>query len=413
MSQIHKGAKVPNAGRIGWSPFRTDMFGRTKVSDPFTVFDSQHRYKDSGDFSDETSGTATVSHLTNESTALLSIGTASGDKITRESRRVFPYQPGKSLQVMQTFVFSAPKAGLRQRAGYFSRQNGVYLEQDGLDKYIVIRSFVTGEIVNTRVPQSQWNVDRLDGTGPTDLVLDLTKAQIFITEYEWLGAGSIRVGFMIDGVFVTAHQFNHSNLISTVYITTATLPVRYEIENTANTASASAMRQICVSVLSNGGYQRLTEDWTAARTSTVNISTDFYPIVAIRLASGRTDAVIVPTGISVLPVAQGNYQYALIRNPSAVTGGTWVNHTPSTGNVDYNISATAMTGGTIVLEGLISSSNQGAGAVNLGNTDVVRFDLQLGRTNADTPVSDVMVLAVKSLGATQSCIGSLSWNDLV
>ena len=405
--------RIPNADRMGWSNFRIDMFGRTKVSDPFTLFDSQHRYKDSGDFSDETSGTATVSHLPNESTALLSIGTASGDKITRESRRVFPYQPGKSLQVMQTFVFSAPKAGLRQRAGYFSRQNGVYLEQDGLDAYIVIRSFVTGQVVNNRIPQSQWNVDRLDGTGPTDLVLDLTKAQIFITEYEWLGAGSIRVGFMIDGVFVTAHQFNHSNHISTVYITTATLPVRYEIENTANTASASAMRQICVSVLSNGGYQRLTEDWTAARTSTVNISTDFYPIVAIRLASGRTDAVIVPTGISVLPVAQGNYQYALIKNPTAVTEGTWINHTPSTGNVDYNISATAMTGGTVVLEGLISSSNQGAGAVNLGNTDIVRFDLQLGRTNADTPVSDVMVLAVKSLGATQSCIGSLSWNDLV
>ena len=405
--------RILNANRMGWSTFKTDMFGRTKVSDPFTLFDSQHRYKDSGDFSDDTSGTATVSHLTNESTALLTIGTASGDKITRESRRVFPYQPGKSLQVMQTFVFAPPKAGLRQRAGYFSRQNGIYLEQDGLDAYIVIRSFVTGEVVNTRIPQSEWNVDRLDGTGPTDLVLDLTKAQIFITEYEWLGAGSIRVGFMIDGVFITAHQFNHSNLISTVYITTATLPVRYEIENTAATASASAMRQICVSVISNGGYQRTTEEWTAARTTTVNISTDFYPIAAIRLAFGRTDAVVIPTALSLLPIAQGNYQYALIRNPTAVTGGTWTAHTPSTGNVEYNVSATAMTGGVIVFEGLTTSSNQGSNAINLGNTDLVRFDLQLGRTNASTPVSDVLVLAVRSLGGTQSAIGSISWSDLV
>jgi hypothetical protein len=405
--------RIPNAQRLGWSTFRTDMFGRTKISEPYTLFDSQHRYKESGDFSDETTGTATVSYLPNESTALLTIGTASGDKITRESKKVFPYQPGKSLQVMQTFVFAPPKAGLRQRAGYFSRQNGVYLEQDGFDAYIVIRSFTTGQVVNLRVPQSEWNVDRLDGTGPTDLVIDLTKAQIFITEYEWLGAGSIRIGFMIDGVFVTAHQFNHANLISTVYITTATLPVRYEIENTAATSSSSAMRQICVSVLSNGGYQRTTEDWTASRTNTVNISSNFYPIVAIRLASGRTDAVITPTGLSVLPIAQGNYEYALVRNPTAVTGGTWLTHTASTGNVEYNISATAMTGGSTVFEGLLSSSNQAQGTVNLGNADVVRVDLQLGRTNADTPVSDVLVLAVKSLGGTQSCIGSLSWSDLV
>lgn len=405
--------RIPNAERMGWSSFRVDMFGRTKVSDAFTMFDSQHRYKDSGDFSDETSGTATVSYLPNESTALLTIGTASGDKITRESRRVFAYQPGKSLQVMQTFVFAPPKSGLRQRAGYFSRQNGVFLEQDGFSAYIVIRSFVTGQVVDLRIPQSQWNVDPLDGSGPTDLVLDLTKAQIFITEYEWLGAGSIRVGFMINGVFITAHQFNHANLISSVYITTATLPVRYEIENTAATASTSAMRQICVSVISNGGYQRTTEDWTAARTTSVNISTDLYPIVAIRLATGRTDAVIIPASLSVLPTAQGNYQYALVKNPSALTGGSWATHTASTGNVEYNISATAMTGGSIVFEGLLSSSNQASSAINLGNSDITRFDLQLGRTNATTPVSDVVVLAVRSLGGTQGCIGSLSWNDLV
>lgn len=405
--------RIPNAERMGWSNFKTDMFGRAKVSDPFTLFDSQHRYKDSGDFSDETSGTATVSHLPNESTALLTIGTASGDKITRESRRVFAYQPGKSLQVMQTFVFAPPKSGLRQRAGYFSRQNGVYVEQDGFNAYIVIRSFVTGQVTDLRIPQSQWNVDPLNGSGPTDLVLDLTKAQIFITEYEWLGVGSVRAGFMINGVFITAHQFNHANLISSVYTTTATLPVRYEIENTAATASSSAMRQICVSVISNGGYQRTTEDWTAARTTSVNISTDLYPIAAIRLATGRTDAVIIPASLSVLPTAQGNYQYALVRNPSAVTGGSWVTHTTSTGNVEYNISATAMTGGSVVFEGFLSSSNQASSAINLGNSDITRFDLQLGRTNATTPVSDVMVLAVRSLGGTQGCIGSLSWNDLV
>jgi len=405
--------RIPNSERMGWTNFRIDMFGRTKVSDGFTLFDSQHRYKDSGDFSDETSGTASVTHLPNESTALLSIGTASGDKITRESKRVFPYQPGKSLQVMQTFVFAAPKVGLRQRAGYFSRQNGVYLEQDGLQKYIVLRSYASGAVVDTRVAQAAWNVDPLDGSGPTDLVLDLTKAQIFITEYEWLGVGSVRVGFMINGVFITAHQFNHANQTTSVYMTTATLPIRYEIENTSATSSTSAMKQICATVISNGGYQRATEDWTASRATSVNVSSTFYPIAAIRMATGRTDSVIVPSGIDLLPTSQGNYEYAIVKNPDSISGGSWVAHSASGGNVEYNISATSMTGGTNIFEGFLSASNQSSSAISIGNSDIARFDIQLGRTNSSTPVSDVMVLAARSLGGTQGCIGSITWFDLV
>lgn len=403
--------RVPNVKAVGQNGFTLDMFGRLKVGEGFTLFDSQHRYKDSGDFSDQITGTASATHLTNESTVALSVGTASGDRITRESRRVFPYQPGKSLQVLQTFVLAEPKAGLRQRVGYFSRQNGIFLERDGLNIYIVKRTYTTGQVTEIRVAQADWNNERLLGDGKTDFLLDLTKAQIMFIEIEWLGAGSMRVGFVINGVPIVAHRFDHANLIPSVYMTTATLPVRYELENTTQTSSSSTMKQICATVISNGGYTRRTEDWTVARTATVNVSTNFYPIASIRLATGRTDAVIVPSSISVLPIAQGNYQYALIRN-ATITGGDWLAHTPSTGNVEYNINATSMTGGTIVLEGLTTASNQGSNAINLGDS-LNRFDLQLGRTNSDTPVSDTMTLALRSLGGTQSGIGSISWHDLV
>jgi hypothetical protein len=387
------------------------MFGRTKVSEPFTIFDSQHRYKPSGDYSDITAGTATVTHDANKSMESLNIGTASGDKVERESRRVFPYQPGKSLQVLQTFCFASTKNNLRQRVGYYSRTNGFYLELHGIQLSLVRRSYVTGELVETRVLQSEWNVDKLDGTGPSDVVLDISKAQILFSEYEWLGVGSVRLGFAIDGQFIVAHQFNHANYVESPYITTASLPVRYEIENTGTTASASSLGQICTTVISNGGYTRRTESWTAARNTTQSVSSSFYPMVSIRLAAGRTDSVIVPAGISLLPIAQGNYEWALIRN-ATITGGTWVAHTPSTGNVEYNISATSMTDGINVTEGLISSSNQASSAINIGD-GFQRFDLQLGRTNSDTPVSDTLTLALRSLGGTQSGIGSISWVDLL
>jgi hypothetical protein len=402
---------VSKPSRDQINAFRTDMFGRTKVSEPFTIFDSQHRYKPSGDYSDITAGTATVTYNANQSMELLNIGTASGDKVERESRRVFPYQPGKSLQVFQTFVFSPAKANLRQRAGYYSRTNGYYLELDGTQLSFVRRSYTTGELVETRVLQSEWNVDKLDGTGPSDVTLDISKAQIMFSEYEWLGAGSVRLGFAIDGYFIIAHQFNHANYVTSPYITTASLPVRYEIENTGTTSSASSLGQICTTVISNGGYSRQTESWTAARSTTVNVSSDFYPIASIRMASGRTDSVIIPSGLSLLPIAQGNYEWALIRN-ATITGGTWVAHTASSSNVEYNISATAMSGGIQVAQGLVSSSNQASSAISIGD-GFQRFDLQLGRTNSNTPVSDTMTLALRSLGGTQSGIGSINWVDLL
>jgi hypothetical protein len=395
------------------------MFGRTKTSDAFTLFDASHRYSQNGDFSDVTSGTASATHIPEQSTAALTIGTASGDKLYRETKKVFSYQPGKSLQVLQTFVFAPAKTNLRQRAGYFSTHNGFYLELDGTTVNFVRRSYASGGVVEIRVPQSEWNMDKLDGSGPSDVVLDLSKAQILWSEYEWLGVGSVRLGFAIDGVFITAHQFNHANNIDTVYMTTASLPCRYEIENTGTTASSSTMKQICISVVSNGGYQRQSISWTASRTTAVSVGTTYYPLVAIRLAAGREDSVILPANFAALPSTDGNFVISLIRNPDPITTGTWSTH--SNDNVEYNNSATSMTGGTVVgeyfLAGGSGPGNSGkSAAVGLDINGLANFALQLGRTNASSvggPVSDVYVVAAKTLSGTGSVVGSISWFDLL
>jgi hypothetical protein len=399
--------KIPNVSQHGYSSFRTDMFGRIKISEGYSLFDSSHRYSQNGDFSDITETGATVTHLINESTAALNVTTTSGSKVYRETKKVFPYQPGKSLQVLQTFVFAPPKTNLRQRAGYFSRQNGFYLEQDGTNVYFVKRSYVTGSVVETRIPQSEWNVDTLDGNGPSDIVLDLTKAQILFSEYEWLGVGSVRLGFAIDGYFIIAHQFNHANLISSVYITTASLPVRYEIENTGTTASASTLKQVCISVISNGGYFKSTNTRSVIRPDTT-IATTLYPLIAVRMASGKTDSVIVPSLFALFPTTADDYEYSVTRNPTSITGGSWETH--ASGNVEYNISATAMVGGERLLEGFFSSTNQSSVTEK---SDTVNLALQLGRTNADTPVSDILVLSAKVVAGTGGVKSSLGWFDLL
>lgn len=394
------------------SGFGGDMFGRLKTADSFTLFDSQHRYHDNGDYSDATVTGGSISYDANQSSALLVIDGTSLSEVTRESKKVFPYQPGKSLQVLQTFVMAPAHANLRQRVGYFGRQNGFYLEQDGTTINLVKRNYVNGSLSETRVPQSQWNGDKLNGFGQSGIMLDLSKAQILFMEFEWLGVGSVRVGFAIDGNFIVAHQFNHANIIDSVYMTTAALPLRYEIKATGAIGSSRTMKQICATVISNGGYDRKTEIWTAARTTAIGAPTTFVPVAAIRLAPGRTDAVIIPAALNIMPLVQDKYVWALIKNPSSLNGD-WVTHTDSLSNTQYNINATSVSGGTVVAEGFLSADNQSVTSLAFSGID--RFDLQLGRTNADTPVSDVYVLACRILSGvgTSNVVGSIGWYDLV
>jgi len=378
---INATSGIPQYSPSTPASFGFDAFGRTKVSNPYTLFDVQHRYQSGDEFSDITSGGASVSYSVNESTDLLNVGTASGDKVYRESKKCFPYQPGKALTVMQTFVMAPAQTGLRQRVGYFSRQNGVYLQQSGSTVSIVRRTYTGGSLSEETVNQANWNVDTMNGLGPSRLVLNLTKAQILFMEFEWLGVGSVKVGFAINGQFITVHQFNHANILDKVYMTTATLPIRYEIENTAATSTTSTLRQICATVLSNGGYDRKPEVWSASRATLFqNVGTTFVPL-----------------------------EYALFRNPT-LTGGTWIQNTP-TQDTEYNVTATAMDGGTIVRRGFLAGSNQNNAATDLEIDN--GFDLQLGRTNADSPVSDVYCLGIRTVSSTGDAIGSIQWHELI
>jgi len=393
--------------------FSGDLFGRLKISEPLTLFDSTHRYSQNGDFDDIVVGSAsTVGIITYQSTATLGIGTSVGDKIYRESKRVFSYQPGKSIQVFQTFVFNLPKQNLRQRAGYASTENGIFLEQNNFDISIVKRTTApAGIITEVRVYQNEWNQDKLDGTGPSGYTLDLTKSQILFSEYEWLGAGSIRVGFAIDGKFIIAHQFNHANLIDGVYMTTASLPVRYEIENTGVTTSTSTMKQICVSVQSNGGYERIVSPTVVKRDTFkvgIGTTTTYTPLISIKIKSGREDAVIIPNQFNAIATSQqeSTWEVVLIKN-GTLSGASYTSSYSA--NIEYDVSASSMTGGEVIKLEYLTSANKAF--VSLNQEETYNFDLQLGRTQSK--VSDILTLGIRKLtGADGNATGSLSFYDL-
>jgi hypothetical protein len=395
-----------------------DAFNRLKVSNPFTLFDSQQRYQvsDKWDYVGFTGGT--YSYNITESTVSLTSGLTSGSKLYCETKKVFPYQPGKSLTIINTFAMAQPKTGLRQRVGYFgitggvtsgSPYNGVYLEQNGLTLSICLAS---GSLGTTQtITQSNWNTDKFDGTGSSGVTIDVTKGNIFWMDVEWLGVGDVRTGFFIDGRPIVAHVFRNVNKNSTTYMTTACLPLRYEIENTAGQTGSSTLRQICSTVLSESGYEGFSRRFNITKNgsnpTTLTTQDVQYPMVALRLNRNRLDSIIIPSNVSVVVEPGTNnkpvtVQYRILLNPT-LTGNTWTTH--YNGNVDYNITATAVTGGTDIIGGYISSSG------SFSISDIRDFNFQIGRTQ--TGASDVFALTCTPIEDGTNVFVDLSWCEII
>ena len=390
----------------------TDAFGRIRTSDPLTLFDSSHRYRDNGlwDTAVVTGGTATFD--ANAGLINLAVTAASGSSVIRETTKCFSYQPGKSLLVMTTFTFNAAKTNLRQRVGYYGASNGMYLELDNSTISFVERSSSTGSLVETRVTQSNWNIDRLDGSGPSNLTLDPTKSQILWMDIEWLGLGTVRLGFVINGKFIHCHSFHHANIITSTYITTASLPLRYEITNTAATASSSTLKQVCSTVLSEGGYelrglQQAIGTSINAPAALAVIGT-YYPIISLRLKATALDAIVILTAISMLGVSSNtNYSWRVVASPTT-TGGTWVSAGTNSA-VEYNLTGTSTAGGRILAQGYFHASNQSSSSIDILKEALFKFQLERnGLTSTPYELSLVMT------GSTTTCNAhaSLDWEEV-
>lgn len=392
-----------------FAPTQSDAFGRLRVSNPLTLFDTQARYFDHGQFVSNIAGGATSTYNSNSSTFLLSVP-SNGDSIIRETVKTFIYQPGKSLFVLNTFAMNTPTAGLTQRVGYYNTNNGVFFEASGTTLNMVIRSYSTGVLVEDRIPQSNWNGDPLDGTGVSGITLNPALTQIFWTDIEWLGVGSVRTGFVINGQYIVCHTFNHANEAgnTNTYMTTATLPIRYEISSTGPSGN---LRQICSTVISEGGYSLSGMPGgighalgTPVRLS--NTPSVFTPLIAIRLKSTNPDAIVLPVNYTILPEDQALIKYRIYRQ-AVTTGGSWVS-AGSNSSVEYNLAPTTLSSGSVATEGFLVSNNQ---SINVPQAEGFDFEQQLTR-NPFTPVMYEYVITAATTGTNIDVYASVDWQEI-
>ena len=414
---------------VSFDKMNYDAFGRLRVSNPFTLFDSQNRYSKSEKFTDISNNGAHALFNSTDTTVDLSVTNQLNSTAVRESKVVFPYQPGKSLLIMNTFAFNSLSGNnLLQRVGYYSNygnatyntpynpKNGIYLDASGS----VISMCKANNSTVTKVLKDNWNNYTFSGEAPYFITLDLTKAQIFWIDIEWLGVGSVRTGFVINGQLILGHTFHHANLESTTYMQTACLPIRYEIRNTT-TGAGGSLKQICSTVMSEGGYENYSyvthAGWeNALNTISSGNSRLYIPLVTIRLKSGRFDSIVVPCQLAILLTTADNLQYRFILN--GTVGGTG-NNTPTfrsvnaTSNVEYDISGNSLTGGIELNSSYIYQN------AALSLTSRNDFNLQLGKYfNGDltTYASDTLTVVtslVKTTGSSYDISAMLGWYDII
>lgn len=395
-----------------FAPTQSDAFGRLRVSNPLTLFDTQNKYTDQGQFVSNLVNGGTSTYNQNSNTFLLAVSGV-GSSVVRETTKTFVYQPGKSLFVLNTFAMNTPTAGVTQRVGYYNTNNGVFFEVDGTTLNMVIRSYSSGSVVEDRIPQSSWNGDTLLGTGGSSnlsgIELDPALTQIFWTDIEWLGVGSVRVGFVINGQYIVCHTFNHANVAgnTTTYMGTAVLPVRYEI---TTTGASATMRQICSTVISEGGYSLSGTPNGIGHNlgSSIILPNDvsFKPLLSIRLKSTQQDAVVLPMDYTIVPVDQAVIKYRVYRQ-AVTTGGTWVD-VPGNSSVQYNLAPTSIVSGSVTATGFLISNNQ-----SINTPQDARFDFteQLSR-DPFTPTMYEYVIEAATTGTNIDVYASINWQEV-
>ena len=312
-----------------------DAFGRLRVSNPQTIFDSKLLAANDSpllwDEALESGANITATTPTAAKPYIDLVSTGGAGVFTRQTKQRFNYQPGKSQQCVFTGVLNLTGGGtgVTTRIGLFDDNNGAFFEcKDGIIR-AVIRSNETGTPVDTPKPQSEWNVDRMNGSGGDDpnnenpVAVDWTKAQVFVIDFQWLSVGRVRFGVHLADQLVIGHEAFHANNQTTPWCSTPNLPIRYQIENTS-AAPASSMRCICSAIVSEGGQNPIGIPYSFSSAAVVNANSTGtkYALVGVRLAAAHLGCEVDPLSIAIVASSANDlFEWQLIFNPTV--GGTF------------------------------------------------------------------------------------------
>ena len=390
-----------------------DAFSRWRVSAANYVFDTNFEYNlQPLIFEAVTAQTgATVTHdATNRHALMTTSATPASGAAYMQTYEHFRYQSGRSQLILATFNFIETAANTLKFIGYSNGSNGIELQQSGSTVQLVLLSDTAKG--DETVAQASWNLDPMDGNGPSGITLDLTKTHIFVVDLQWLGVGRVRCGFDIDGIIYYVHQFLHANLETVAYMQTANLPIRAGM--TCTGASTTTMRFICASVSSEGGQTNVggygfsqQADVTAGNGTATHLLS-LRPKTTFNSISNRSQFVL--ESIDVLVTGNSPVRWSLCVG-QAISGTTTYNDVNATySGMEYNILGTASGSPAIVItQGYVAATAQNKGSVSrdVGN----KYPITLNQAGA-IRANGTLTLLVTGIGGTSAVRGILNWREI-
>ena len=379
-------------------------FGSLRVITTQNIFESLFSFdKQPLIWDEQVSGGGSATWNPNTKSIDMTVPTTNGASVVRQTFRRIRYNPSRTVQVLAAGVLGAPKTNVRKRIGQFDSLDGLFIETDGTTVNFVRRTSTSGSTVDVKTPQSSWNIDKFDGSGPSGVTIDFTKHHLFFSQYAFQGFGHIVYGFYIDSRIMYAHREKVANILSVPSMRTAHLPCRVEITNTGTSASPTTLSYTSFAVKNEGEdaeQEGQVLSYSSAPIKTV--STTVTPVLSVRLASGYERAIADIIRASVFVQTADEVIWSLHVNPT-LTGATFA---VSASYTVVDTAATAMTGGTEILSGILAQKDSSADL----SSEILKFaNSFLGSSIAG--VNSIITLAARSRVGSADVLSTLVWRE--
>ena len=392
-----------------------DSFSRLRVSEPQAIFDAQFTYGLQPLLFEQISSgaSATVEHDADNRLALMEFTAAATDsQIVMQTFEHFRYQPGKSQLVFVTFNMVEAADDVIKFAGYSDGTNGIEFRMNGSEPQFLLAS--STDAGDQKIAQDDWNLDPLDGTGPSGITIDFTKTQIFVIDLQALYVGRVRVGFDIDGVIVYAHQFRHANRIAAPYMATANLPIRAGMVNSGSADATTSMHFICCSVSSEGGvddtagYAFSVEGTVTASSGARTHALSIQPAATFNSIANRTRFVL--ESVDVIVTGNQPVLWELVIGQSLTGTTTFADVNATYSAMQFNTAGTLSGDPAVVIaRGYVAATAQQKTATS---TQVpFRYPITLNAAGAARVLGRLTVL-VTGIGGTSATRAVLNWKEI-
>jgi hypothetical protein len=322
----------------------------------------------------------------------LQTGTETNGSAEIETQKALRYTPGLGALVRFTAVFTTGVTNSEQIIGIGDESDGFFVGYNGTSFGILVRK----DGVDSWIPQSSWDVDKMDGSGPSGMMLNPLLGNSYQIDYQW-GFGQITFYVATNNPlqYAPVHHIDYPNTSDTPSILNPTLPLRASVRNTGNSSNVSLFTPTAMAFVEGPSYnQAISSRYTHALTKTASSTLNtLFTLTNDTTFNGKTNRVRVLIDYISLAANVNNLAEFIIIKGVTTSGGTF-QYVDQDQSVMLFSEDTTISGGTTVFDIGVSL---GSGV----SQSIPELDIWLSP-------GETLAVSAKSKG-TGDLIATLSW----